>query len=171
MSALTLNKPPQALADPRMMTPEQLAMLLPKLDLVEDWIKLVRECAHAAAEHGVVIPGYKLVMKRGRRQWIDEDRHIIAALHEIGLSDEAIVEISLRSPAQIEKKLPKEKRGIVALYAQMISSGTTLASDDDVRPPVPSQGFTAFPELPAAPAASLKTEETKDGATKPDGSG
>jgi hypothetical protein len=148
--------PMPTLPDPRVMTPEQIAAMLDRLDYVEEYAGLVRAAAHAMAERGIVVPGRKLVMKRGKRHWIDDDRAVVASLHEAGVSDDKIFETKLRTPAALEKLLPKALRGIIAKLAQMVSSGTSLARLDDTRAAVPAQGFAAFPELlPAAPPVEL----------------
>lgn len=157
MNEQTPAPSPKPLPDPRVMTPEELGVLLTRLDIVEQWIELVRACAYAAAQKGITIPGRKLVMKRGRRQWTEEMRAIVAVLHEAGLGDDKIFETTLRSPTQIEKLLKPNQRSVLGALCQMISSGTTLASDDDKRPAVPAQGFSAFPELPVTETAVLPT--------------
>jgi len=45
---------------------------LANADLLEDWIKDLRALAHQMLDSGASVPGYKLVAKRGTRQWIDE---------------------------------------------------------------------------------------------------
>lgn len=57
---------------PATLTMEQLADYLPRLNILEDWIKSVRAHALAATERGEM-PGYKLVAKRATRKWSDED--------------------------------------------------------------------------------------------------
>lgn len=141
-------QPPKALPDPRAMTAAELARMLPLCEVAEQYAKLVWECAHAIADRGVPIPRYKLVAKRGKRQWMQEDRDTIAGLHELGLSNEKIFKTELKSPAQIEKVLPKEQRGRLGELCAMVSSGTTLVPEDDPKPAVIPQGFAAFPALP-----------------------
>jgi len=147
-AAIDFAEPPPPLPDPAAMQPHDLARLLPKLDIVEDWMALVRSRAHAEAEAGRDIPGYKLVQKRGRRHWIGEDRDVIAAMHELGLLDHAIYNMTIKSPAQMEKLLPKEARAAIAELCEMRSSGTVLVPEADRRLPVSGTGLSVFTPLP-----------------------
>lgn len=124
------------LPDPRLMTNDDLGRLLPKLDILEAWITLARHHALGEAEAGRPILGHKLVPRRGRRKWVDEDRDVIASLHQLGLSNAQIFDTSLKSPPQIEKIMPKAQRALLAALVHKVSSGNVLAPDDDDRPDV-----------------------------------
>ena len=99
-------------------------------DLVEDWIKQLREMAFAMLENDKPVTGYKLVAKRGTRQWIDEKQASKALL------DMNIVpfEQKLISPAQAEKLLKKSKMELPTELVASVSSGSTLARESDPRP-------------------------------------
>ena len=135
------------LPDPRLMTPGELAALLPKLSIAEAWIRLVWEFAHAEAEAGRIIPGFKLVPKRGRRQWIEDDNAVARKAISLGLNKADCFSQKLLSPAQLEKLLPKDKRDELKDLWELKSSGNTLAPDDDARPEVIS-GAGQFEALP-----------------------
>jgi len=76
------------------------------------------------------VPGYKLVAKRSTRQWVDEKE----AAHWLdGKGVEDIFERKLKSPAQAEKLLKEKLPGELVVS---ISSGNTMASEDDPRPAV-----------------------------------
>jgi hypothetical protein len=79
------------------------------------------------------VPGYKLVAKRGTRQWIDEDE-AVAILGVAGI--DPYKEREVISPAQAEKLLKKSKLTLPPELTVSLSSGTTLASEDDPRPAV-----------------------------------
>jgi hypothetical protein len=82
------------------------------------------------------VPGYKIVQKQARRQWADETK-AIAALHDMGVPrGELFSPEEIRSPAQIEKVLKKRKLALPDDLVKSVSSGTTLASEDDSRPAV-----------------------------------
>lgn len=113
----------------------QLGAHLRMADMLEDWIKSVRELSLQTLEAGGTVPGYKLVAKRATRQWTDEAA-AIAALTAAGVEESELMVTELRSPAQVEKVLKKTKTAMPDGIITAISSGHTLASEDDPRPPV-----------------------------------
>lgn len=108
---------------------QQISIYLQQADLLDSWIAGLRELAQRALDNGQVIPGYKLVAKRGTRKWLDEDK-ARAALIEAGLKDPDVT--TLVSPAVAEKKLKKLPDGLTV----SVSSGNTLAPDTDPRPAI-----------------------------------
>ena len=134
--------------DPRLMDPAEIAALLPKLSIAEDWIRLVREFAHAEAEAGRVLPGFKLVPKRGRRQWIASDDLVVQRAIGLGLNKADCFTQKICSPNQLEKLLPKAKRADLTDLWNTVSSGTTLVPDGDARPEI-TTGAAQFEALPA----------------------
>jgi hypothetical protein len=110
-----------------------LGAYLANADMLEDWIKDLRALAHQILDSGALVPGYKLVNKRGIRQWVDEDK-AVAAL--IKLNVVPYKEPEVISPAQAEKELKKSKKALPDDLVVSVSSGTTLASADDPRPAV-----------------------------------
>jgi hypothetical protein len=110
-----------------------LGQYLKKADLIEEWIKDLRGLAIQLLEKNLPVPGYKLVAKRGTRQWADE--HITkVAIEFAGLNP--YKEPELLSPAQAEKMFKKSKLILPDELFVTVSSGTTLASEDDPRPAV-----------------------------------
>jgi hypothetical protein len=106
---------------------------LANADMLEDWIKDLRALAHQILDSGASVPGYKLVAKRGTRQWLNNETAANALL-DMGV--EPYKEPELVSPAQAEKELKKRKLTLPDDLVVSVSSGTTLASVDDPRPPV-----------------------------------
>jgi hypothetical protein len=82
-------------------------------------------------ENNVRVPGYKLVAKRGTRQWVNDDAPVKL------LGDKAY-ESNLISVAQAEKIIGK--KNFPADVAVSVSSGSTLAADSDPRPAVINLG-------------------------------
>jgi hypothetical protein len=110
-----------------------LSQYLKKAEMIENWIKDLRELAVQLLEKSLPVPGYKLVAKRGTRQWADE--HIAkVAIEFAGLNP--YKEPELLSPAQAEKMFKKSKLILPDELFVTVSSGTTLASEDDPRPAV-----------------------------------
>lgn len=102
---------------------------LKQADLVEDWIKSLRELAFTMLENDRPVPGYKLVAKRAVRQWADEAK---AEQMLLSMGVEPYKQ-ELISPAQAEKK---SKLTLPDDLVVAVSSGSTLAPEDDPRPAV-----------------------------------
>lgn len=118
----------------------KLAQILAHASQIEDWIKRVKEHAYIEATHGRCPPGWKLVAKRATRKWRDEFASRGFLQGKFNLDEADILEVKLRSPAQIEPLLPgKNKAERASLIAEIVvkeSSGTTLAPEADKRPAV-----------------------------------
>jgi hypothetical protein len=113
-----------------------LGRYLANADVLEGWITDLRALAFQLLEKNIPVPGYKIVQKQARRQWVD-DTKAIAALHDMGVPrGELFSPEEIRSPAQIEKVLKKRKLALPDDLVKSVSSGTTLASEDDSRPAV-----------------------------------
>jgi hypothetical protein len=83
-------------------------------------------------ENGVRLPGYKLVSKRATRQWVDEEKaRIILRDH---LRKEELLVTKLVSPAQAEKALRKRNLYLPSDLVVSVSTGNTIAPEDDPRP-------------------------------------
>ena len=103
-------------------------------EFVETWITEIRRQAHLHLEDGGQVPGYKLVPKRGTRQWIDPET-VPAELYNLGLDDEDMfTEPQLKSPAQMEKAAKQHGVEVPDELFHKVSSGTTIAPLDDKRP-------------------------------------
>lgn len=122
--------------------PKTLAETLDWLPIFEAWIKNVREFAYGEAMHGRKVPGHKLVEKVARRKWADEAL-VYGALKTI-LPRDQVFEESLRSPAQIEKLLPKDQKGVLEPLVIKESSGLTLVPDSDKRIEVNNDAKSEF---------------------------
>jgi hypothetical protein len=107
--------------------------MLTKADLLEQWITDLRALAFQMLQAGGTVPGYKLVPKRATRQWVDPEK-ARAALEDLGLDQTELMETKLLSPAQAEKVLKKHKLAMPDDLIVAVSSGDTLATEDDPRP-------------------------------------
>ena len=118
------------------MSPEKLAEIMTKIDMVDAWVKKVREYAYSEAQHGRVLPGWKLVNRQPRRKWDHDADYTTDMLEQCTSVDRsALFEVAkLKSPAQVEKVLPKEERAVVGKLATPTSSGTVLVPESDKRP-------------------------------------
>jgi len=113
----------------------QIGVYLKQAELLEAWISGVNELAYQMLDEGLSVPGYKLVPKRSTRKWIDDDV-ALSALARLGLDEKELVETSVVSPAKAEKLLKKQKIPLPADLVVSISTGNTLATEDDPRPAV-----------------------------------
>jgi hypothetical protein len=125
---------------------KELAATLDWLPILEGWIKNVREFAYAEAERGHTPPTYKLVEKVARRKWREDESVIVSRVIEnTGLTrDELYDPPSIKSPAVIEKLLPKEQRAILEPLCAKESSGHTLVHESDKRPAISVDAKSAF---------------------------
>lgn len=104
-------------------------------ELLDTWIKGVREAAFLTMKKGNILPGWKLVAKQARRKWADED----AAARELyaKLGPKVLETPRLKSPVQVEKVFKDEKaRALLTKHVVNVSSGLTIASEEDRRPAV-----------------------------------
>jgi hypothetical protein len=109
-----------------------LGQYLAKADVLEGWITDLRALAFQLLEKNIPVPGYKIVQKQARRQWKNEAEAEMA-LMQLGIDP---IKQELISPAQAEKELKKSKVVLPDVLVKSVSSGTTLASEDDSRPAV-----------------------------------
>jgi hypothetical protein len=110
-----------------------MSQMLQSADLLEQWLKDIRGLAHQVLEKGGKVPGYKLVAKRSTRQWVDDSK---AADALIACGVHPFKEVEVVSPAQAEKLLKKAGQELPKELVVSISSGNTMASEDDPRPAV-----------------------------------
>lgn len=112
---------------------DRLAEALGQIDLLEGYIKDARDMAQQLLENGVEVPGWKLVPKRATRKWAD-DKKVLTTLTEAGLNIEQLTDP--KSPAQMEKVLKKHNVPMPTDLIVSVSTGSTLAPEDDPRPAV-----------------------------------
>lgn len=115
------------------LTPEEIGAYMDKLPLVEEWIKSLRRHAHTMLEAGTSVPGFKLVEKRPTRRWKSQEELLDWAASQ-NLEDEEIFEKKIKSPAQIEKVVGK--KNVPSDLIMSVSTGLSMVSDTDRRPPV-----------------------------------
>lgn len=111
----------------------KLADTLKKIDILEAYAKGVREFAYREAQSGRCPPGFKLVAKRAVRKWKDEKE----AQRKLSnfLDAKEMYNMSLKSPAQIEKIKGKISKEYVNELVVAVSSGLALVEDADPRSP------------------------------------
>lgn len=122
---------------------QQLAETLEWLPVLEAWIKNTREFAYAEAEKGHDIPRHKLVEKRATRKWRDQ-AHAFDVLASAIDEKELFEAPAMKSPAAIEKLLPKDQRKILDDLCVKESSGHTLVHESDKREAIKVDAKSAF---------------------------
>lgn len=113
---------------------DMIGKYLANADLLEGWIKDLRALAFTMLEKSVSVPGYKLVPKRATRQWVNE-----ATAYEWltqNFPEAEVTVTSVISPAKTDALLKKAKLSMPEGLVVSVSSGNTLASEDDPRPAV-----------------------------------
>lgn len=107
---------------------------LANAELLEGWIKDLRALAFTMLEKSVPVPGFKLVPKRATRQWVNE-----ATAYEWltqNFPEAEVTVTSVISPAKTDPLLKKAKLSMPEGLVVSVSSGSTLAPEDDPRPAV-----------------------------------
>jgi hypothetical protein len=123
----------------QLLNPKDLETIRESLKLaneLETWITAVRKTAHEQLEVGAALRGWKLVLKRATREWVDEDKAIKYLARKLGGRKSVVVEKAI-TPAQAEK-LAKTAKVVLSVDAMIESksSGSTLAPADDKRPAI-----------------------------------
>jgi len=114
---------------------DRIAALLPQADMVIDWFKDLQ--AHAlkqAVEHGVAVPGFKLVEGRSNRKYVDQDA-VAAKLKDSGIPEEIMFERSLLGITAMESAIGKKK--FTELLGDLVAKPAgkpTLVPEGDKRP-------------------------------------
>lgn len=99
-------------ADPEMLTDEEVADVLTRVNQLVEWANSVKEYAlKQAIEHQKIWPGYKLVEGVSRRKWIDNEQQIVETIFDKfpEASEDEIFDMKLKSISDIEKLYGKKK--------------------------------------------------------------
>lgn len=112
---------------------EQLGRWLDLALRAEEFIKQLRVHAHRTLASGGKVEGWKLVRGRSTRSWRDEVEAQLALRPATAMGVE-LIERKLKSPAQIEKLLSKEQRGMIEELTVKSEPGLVLAPMTDKRP-------------------------------------
>lgn len=125
-------------ADPELMTDEEIADVLTRVNQLVEWANSVREYAlKQAIENKKIWPGYKLVEGTSRRKWIDDEEKIAEAIFSNfpEASEDEIYSMKLKSISDIEKLYGKKK--VAQALSEVIikpQGKPTLVPIEDKRP-------------------------------------
>ncbi len=130
-------------ADPPLLSDEDIAAILPKLDTLSYWAADIAAYAEdAAINQGKSWPGFKVVEARTIRRYTDEDA-VAQAARNAGYTD--IFRKRLLSVAEMEKYMGRENfRAILGGLVEKPIGQPTLVPDSDKRPAIDTtnQDFT-----------------------------
>lgn len=100
-----------ALPDVALMGEKALATVLERRKVYDAWIEAVEERAFNMLQAGLDIPGWEIGQRTGNRKWVNPDEAATKLRTEFGVS---LVDMytpqTLRSPAQVEKMISKERK-------------------------------------------------------------
>jgi len=86
--------------------------VLKKAPQIRDYLNAVTEWAHRHLGAGGELPGYKLVEKFSNRRYRVDEKEILKACRKAGFGKKQCVVTELKSPAQLEKVLGKQKKSV-----------------------------------------------------------
>jgi hypothetical protein len=135
---------PKDLPLPRDIDTVRLGRMLAGFKILEGWMKQVEDYAFGLLQSGVPIPGYKLVDKVGRRQWIEDEKAIADYLTAVyGLDEDNVRPRKLATITEVERQLKgaiadkaqlkEAKQDVELAFTLKESSGQTMAPDSDKR--------------------------------------
>lgn len=131
---------------PELLSDDQLGEALHQAEILTAWMAGVRAEVETRIKNGKPVPGWKLVDKRGYRQWTDPNDVLQFFTKALVDPSPFMSDPELLSPAQVEKKL--KARGMdpkaLAPFIQAPVTGTTLVPDTDPRPAVATGPQNAF---------------------------
>ncbi len=114
---------------PKALAPDVLAEYLDRVPALLYWASGVKQYAFEHLRKGGTIPGYKMVEKRGRRQWVNADRVMREA---VKLKGEKAINVTkkLKNLKDLESLLGKDW---VKERVAYVTGGLTVVADDDPR--------------------------------------
>lgn len=133
---------------PGLLPPEEIPRILECADIVESWIKDIRDYARSQALKGQNWPGFKLVAgRRPPRKWVNTDA-VVDQLSRAGYGDEQIYKPrEIINPGEAEKLLGKPAfRAILGQYTVQGEGAPTLVPESDKRLSINSSE-SAFADL------------------------
>lgn len=123
--------------DTRHLTPEQLAILWPRIKEVESWCADIKSLCLSTLQNGDELPGLKLVEGRGSRSWADEAKAKLWLSRRFKIKKEDYLETKFISVAQAEKKVGKQKfQETLADLVDTKPGSPTVALETDKRPSI-----------------------------------
>ncbi|EEU03763.1 hypothetical protein GCWU000322_00063 [Eubacterium saphenum ATCC 49989] len=131
---------------PKELTTDEVAELIPRAELIADWLAAAKQYLLGECLAGREVKGYKAVEGRAIRVWSDQDK-ALELLEQAGYDKALIYESAPLSLAKLEKMVGKKEFGeLVGEYITRKTGKPTLAPEDDKRPALKSKAEVAFLE-------------------------
>lgn len=129
-----LNGAKDAFSEPELLTVEEIAELLGKVEMYKNWVTSVQEYAVEEAVSGrKVFPGYKIVRSKSSRKYTDEIK-IREVLKEKGFATDSYLEVSLLPITKLEKSIGRgDFNTYLSEYIEKPLGALTLAPEADKR--------------------------------------
>lgn len=123
-----------AYQDPRLLTPDEVAEALSRVRHVQAWLTALEEASLAMAySEGKSIPGYKVVLSRGKR-YVADPEGVIRTLVDEGYSFDQVGKRSARGIGELEKLLGGAKFELLLdPYIRKSEGKPSLVPDKDKR--------------------------------------
>lgn len=123
------------LKDPNLMTNDEIAEILHKVDEIQAWAKDIQEYAlNQARDNNIKYPGWKLVEGRSNRKYSDEDA-VAGVLITEGMTEEQIFIKKLKGITDMEKALGKKTfTNLLQDFIIKPPGKPTLVIESDKRP-------------------------------------
>lgn len=116
------------------LAPFEVAEVLQMEPLISLWLKKVKDQALTTLMDGGEVPGFKVVARRGSRQWADE-LEVAAELDKHGIDREDYTKTEILSVSQMEKKLGSKKVAeLLEGHILALQGAPTIAPLTDKRP-------------------------------------
>lgn len=132
------------LISPKKLTTDEVAELVPRAELIADWLSAAKQYLLGECLAGREVKGYKAVEGRATRVWSDQDK-ALELIEKAGFDRALIYETAPLSLAKLEKIVGKKEFGeLVGEFITKKAGKPTLAPADDKRPALKSKAETAF---------------------------
>lgn len=127
------------------LAPGDIANILNKAHLFETFLTSVRQRAALLIQAGTTVPGWMVSQRIGHRKFVGEQAEVEGQLREIGVKMiDMYTAPKMKSPRQIEMKLPAAKRHLIeAMITRPLGEPTLMPTKVD-RIPI-GTGFTDLP--------------------------
>ena len=125
---------------------DQLAKILQTRKQVETAFNQIEAYLLQQLTNGASVPGFKLTTGRSSRKWRSHvDAFLLA--EKFGLDEVDLLDTKLRSPAQVEKLIPKKDRARLSDYYDTLEGGLSIASELSNKKTISSPTEHAFREV------------------------